>query len=117
MKKNRKKVFTRPLTPREKAKQAWRDFEFSLFLVLVVAVFWGPVLVTCPPEDCYDLWYLSAWAMGLGSPAVMITVWALWGVVEKYLDWHAADQAVQAIPRNRRVNRQIGWFNWGGWVQ
>lgn len=116
MKKNRKKEYVRVPTPREKAKQAWREFEWSLLLVLAASLFWGPVLVTWPPEECCDLWYLFAWTMGIGSPAALFTCWALWGAAAKYLDWYAADQVVQAIPRNRKVGKQIGWFDWGGWA-
>jgi hypothetical protein len=103
MKKNRKVTYVRPPTPQEMAKLAWRDFEWSLFLVLAASMFWGPVYATWPPESCCDLWYIFAWTMSLGSPAALFSSWVIWSVGAAYLEWHEADRVVQAIPRNRRI--------------
>lgn len=117
MKKNRKKVFTRPLTPQQNAELAWKDFEFSLLQVLLSVAACGFAVAVWMLGCNWDLTFVAAWSMGIGSPSLICFVAACWEAVANYLEWSDAQEVVYAIPRNRRVRKHISWFDWGGWVQ
>lgn len=117
MKKNRKKVFVRELTPQEVAQHAWKDFEWALLCVLAAVGLCGFAAAIWFLGCNWDLTFVVAWSIGFGSPAIMCLGAACWEALDTYLDWNAAQEAVYAIPRNRRVRKPVAWFNWGGWVQ
>ncbi len=103
MKKNRKVVYVCPPTLQQIERAEWRELTLRvLVLPFVPCIVWGVLAAAWVTGDNLDPCFVTAWSVPAAG-AVALTVWVGDCLLDQFCVWFDAYQAVQSIPRNRRV--------------